>query len=615
MASTSVRVRPLDILDWDVAIERKANGCFYVRPLAALGEYPCKLTDRLDEWAARDPSRTFLAERTGGGDWRRMSYAEFRDLSRNVAQALVDREISPERPITILSGNDIEHALLAIGAMYAGIPYAPLAPAYSLACADIGRLREIFHILNPGLVFASDGAIFLREIEALLPDDTELVVTRNPVKRARLFRELTGTLARPELRSVAAHITPDTVAKILFTSGSTGTPKGVINTHRMLCSNQEQLRTVFRFLTHTAPVICDWLPWNHTFGGNHNFGLVLYNGGTLYIDNGRPTRASFPETARNLHEIAPNVYFNVPKGYAMLAEYLRDAKSLRERFFCNLQMMFYAAAGLSQCVWDALDELAIETCGERIRMLTGLGATETAPFALCVNTDSHRAGIVGLPVPGVELKLAPVDGKLEARVRGPNVTPGFWRRQDLACAAFDDEGYYRMGDALRFAEEPHLDKSFVFDGRLSEDFKLSTGTWVSVGPLRTSMLLHFGSLVKDIVIAGHDRDEVTALIFPGEDAFGAGGEETDVTDPGTAIRVKFQALLNSFAHLSTGSSNRVVRAILVNEPPSLDSGDVTDKGSLNQAAVLKRRAALVEDVYRIPCPAHVIEIDARYRQT
>jgi len=579
---------PVNIASWRVDVEHRLTGTIFT-PQLLLGSFPERLTDCLERWAAEAPDRTFLAERDGPRSWRRVTYSEFRRRARAAAHWLIRAGLSADRPIAILSGNDIEHAILAIGAMYAGIPYAPISPPYSQVSSDFARLRHIMGLLTPGLVFAADGAAFERAIKAAVPPDAILVCTQNPPRgrRTHEFSELhhaTGPLP---------HATADTVAKILFTSGSTNTPKGVITTHRMLTSNQEMLRTVFPFFSNEPPVICDWLPWNHTFGGSHNFGIVLYNGGTMYLDSGRPVAGAFGETLRNLHEIAPTAFFNVPKGYDMLVPHLRRDHALRERFFSRLRMMFYAAAGLSQHTWNELESLGIETCGRRIPMLTGLGATETAPFAMCASADNRTTGVVGLPVPGVTLKLAAAGNKLEARVKGPNVTPGYWRQPELTAAAFDDEGYYRFGDALRFVDPMDPNRGFLFDGRLSEDFKLSTGTWVSVGPLRTRFLLHFAPYVKDVVIAGHDRDEVTALIFPDAEHC----RELKASDQG---RSTFQHLLETFAAQSSGSSTRVQRAIVLREPASLDGGELTDKGSVNQRAALERRAADVDRLYAPP---------------
>jgi feruloyl-CoA synthase len=601
MHNSTPSTRSLDIASWTVSVENTVDGRWYVRPNVELGSYARTLTERLDYWAEHAPDRAFLAERNELGEWRGVSYGEFRGRARNVAQWMLGRKFTPERPFAILSGNDIEHALFGAAAMYCGIPYVPISPVHSLTSSDLNRLRHIFQRINPALVFAVDGAAVAHAIRTVMPSDVELVVCRNlPDDRpATLFAELAATAATAAVDDAQAATGPDTVAKILFTSGSTGVPKGVITTQRMLTSNQEMLRAVFRFFVDEPPVICDWLPWHHTFGGSHNVGLVLYNGGTLYIDRGKPMPGAFDESLRNLREIAPTVYFNVPKGYELLVQHLAADSEFREHFFSRLRMAFYAAAGLPQSVWDEFDRLAIQTTGARVPMLTGLGSTETAPFALCAGQSNTRAGVVGLPVAGVEMKLAPVNHKLELRVRGPNVTPGFWGEPDLTRVAFDEEGYFRMGDALAFVDPQDPGAGFRFDGRIAEDFKLSTGTWVSVGPLRTKLLMHGAPWVKDVVIAGHGRDEVTALIFPDPAEFArleANGRTREV----------FENLLREFARLSTGSSSRIARAIVLREGPSMAGGEITDKGSLNQSAVLKRRAALVEQLYADPIPDGVI---------
>lgn len=593
----SAPVRFVQIAPSEVVIERAPGGIIYARSPHPLGPYPEKLTDRLDHWASVAPDRTFVAKRGSDGQWRRLTYAEAREKGRAVGQSLLNRGLSVDRPVAILSGNDLEHALLGLGAMYAGIPYAPISPAYSLVSTDFAKLRHILELLTPGLVFAASGAHFQRAIEAVVPHDAELVVTSDPPVapavsaagvRATLFSDLLSATPGPSLEAASAKITGDTIAKLLFTSGSTGMPKGVINTHRMWSSNQEMARAMFPFVAEEPPVLVDWLPWNHTFAGNSDVGLVLYNGGTYYIDDGKPTPSHFHETIRNLKEIAPTIYLNVPKGFEALAAALRHDADLRKNFFSRLRLMYYAGAGLSQPVWDALESLSIETCGEKILMLAGLGSTETAPHALFADREqASQAGHVGVPARGVELKLVPVGDKLEARLRGPNITPGYWRQEDLTRTAFDEEGFYKLGDALRFVDESDPRKGFVFDGRIAEDFKLSTGTWVSVGPLRARFLRHFAPYVQDVVIAGHDRDYVAALIFPDPEAC-----------RGIPVRARFEELLREFARTATGSSNRVAAAILLDTPPSIDAHEITDKGSLNQSAVLRHRAAVVEELYR-----------------
>jgi feruloyl-CoA synthase len=527
---------------------------------------------------------------------------------------LLHRNLSVERPIAILSGNDLEHAILGFAAYYAGIPYAPISTAYSLVSSDFGKLRYIFDLLTPGLVFVSEAPPFRKALEAVKPPDAELVISGDPGDlQAMPYSALAATAATEDVDRAHDLVTPDTIAKILFTSGSTGTPKGVENTHRMLASNQEIVRSVLRWVDDEPPVICDWLPWNHTFGGNHDVGFVLYNGGSFYIDEGRPTPAGMAASVRNLHDVGPNVYLNVPKGFEALIPFLRDSREFRQRFFSRVKMFYYAGAGLLQPVWDELDQLAVETCGERIMMFTGLGSTETGPAALFPGKDLRRAGEVGLPASGVELKLVPAGDKLEARLRSPSITPGYWRQPELTRLAFDDEGFYKIGDALRFVDPADISRGFVFDGRIVEDFKLSTGTWVSAGPLRGKFLSHCAPYAHDAVIAGHDRDYVTVLVFPALDACrelarlpATAAAADTVANP--AVHAKFQALLNELAAEATGSSHRIARAILMAEPPSIDAHEVTDKGSINQGAVLKNRGALVLDLYSPRPSARVISI-------
>lgn len=592
MSRVAAKVRAVRVNQASALFDYRPDGTIYVRSPRELPRYPAKITERLDHYAATSPHRTFLARRDAAGEWQRVTYSQAHSRVRAIAQSLLNRGLSSERPIAILSGNSIEHALLALGAMYAGIPYAPIAPAYALAVNSFGTLGNIWNRLRPALVFASEGHRFETALRAMPLDGVEVVTAQSAPENLPFtrFAELENNAITSAVDDAHAQVTPDTLAKLLFTSGSTGTPKGVLTTQRMLCSNQEMIRACMQFLADEPPVLCDWLPWNHTFGGSHNFGIALYNGGSYYIDDGRPTASGFETTARNLREIPTTAYFNVPKGFEMLVDRLRQDDELRRVFFSKVQVLFYAAAGLGQRIWNDLQELAVATCGEEILMMTGIGATETAPAALFTGIEGAASGLVGLPLPGVDLKLAPVGEKMEARVKGPSVTPGFWRNDELTRASFDDEGYYRMGDALVFADPADPLKGFRFDGRLNEDFKLSTGTWVSAGPLRMKFLAHFGALVQDVVLAGPDRDFVTALVFPAPNA----------------TAQDFGVRLNEFARLSTGSSTCVSRMILLDEPPSIESGEITDKGTINQRAVRENRAAILEELYQPNPSARVI---------
>ena len=607
-------VRPVRVASLGAIVDHRPNGVIYVRSPQPLGEYPARVTDRLEHWAACAPERVFLAQRGRDGEWQTTTYAQALLRVRRLARGLLDHGLSQEKPLMILSGNSVEHGLLSLAAMYAGIPYAPIAPAYSLAVREFTALSYVWQNFAPAMVFVDDGAKFERPLKAVMKGNTKVVHHDSAPEgiRSISLAELESMGPSPAVDEANRRTGPESIAKILYTSGSTGLPKGVITTHRMLCSNQQMLCEVLQFLADEPPVLCDWLPWNHTFGGSHNFGIALYNGGSLYIDAGKPTRELFGETLRNLREIATTAYFNVPKAYEMLVEHLRADARLRHNFFSRLKCLFFAAAGLSQHIWDALLDLAYETCGEEILVVTGLGATERSPYALSTGIEGAAAGHLGLPVPGVELKLVPVEEKIEARLRGPSITPGFWRRPELNAAAFDEENYYCLGDAVKFLDPENPLKGFIFDGRLNEDFKLSSGTWVRVGPLRMRLLSHFGILLQDVVIVGPDRDFTTALFFPAlEVCRKLCADLPETASPAEVlahpeVRGVFRERLQSFAATSTGSTTRIDRAVLLDAPPSIEVQEITDKGTINQKAVLKNRAELVEDLYREPVPAHVL---------
>jgi feruloyl-CoA synthase len=583
MQAAPVREVPLGAAD--VGMERRADGSILLRSPQPLAAYPGKLTERLVHWAQAAPARAFLAQRDASGGWRSLSYGEAWRRVRAIGQALLDRGLSQERPLAILSDNDIEHALLALACMHVGIAYAPVSSAYSLVSTDHAKLKHVIGLLTPGLVYATDGARFAKAIAAAVPAGTEVLTGSE-------FTTLENTNDSRRVDEAHAAVGPDTIAKFLLTSGSTGQPKAVINTHRMLCSNQQMIAQSLPSLRETPPVLVDWLPWNHTAGSNHNLGLVLNHGGTLYIDEGKPVPGLIEKTVRNLREIGPTIYFNVPRGYEALLPFLREDRELRKTFFSRLGLLQYAAAVLPQPIWKAYEDLAVETCGERILWITGYGATETAPAAMFTNRGAARAGTVGLPVDGIEMKLAPAADKMEVRFRGPNVTPGYWRQPDLTAAAFDEEGYYRTGDAMRFVDPAEPRHGFEFDGRITEDFKLTTGTWVSVGPLRAKINTACSPFVQDVVITGHDRDRLGALVFP---------NVVVCRDLSPAeLRARLQPVFERLARESTGSSTRVVRALVMETPASIDASEVTDKGSINQRAVLKNRAALVERLYAEP---------------
>jgi feruloyl-CoA synthase len=554
----------------EVAVEKRADGATILRSPQPLRPHARAVGDWLLHWYERAPDRTFLAERKGDG-WRRVNYRDALSDARRIGQALLNLGLGPDKPVAILSDNSVDHALLALGAMHVGVPVAPISPAYSLMSKDYAKLKYIFDLLKPGLVFAG-------EPEKFAPALAAVGATSTPVTR------LLETNPGSTMEVAFSRLTPDTVGKILFTSGSTGIPKGVINTHRMMCSNQESWAQLWPFVEERPPVIVDWLPWNHTFGGNACFNMMLRNGGTLYIDGGKPAPGLVETTARNLREISPTLYFNVPRGFDLLMPLLEQDAALRRNFFKDLDVAFYAGAALPQNLWERLEKLAQAEKGGQLAMLSAWGSTETAPMASCVHHTIERAGVVGNPGPGCALKLVPSGGKLEIRVKGPNVTPGYFRRDDLTKEAFDEEGYYRIGDAMKLADPADPGKGLVFDGRVAEDFKLTTGTWVNTGGVRVKLIAAGNPLVQDAVITGHDRDEIGALVF-----LTPAAKDADV-------KGKLSQALKELAK-EGGSSTHPKRLLVMSEPPQIDAGEITDKGYLNQRAVLERRASLVEKLY------------------
>jgi len=602
------RYRPVNFGVTRVSLREGAPGVRYLQAELPLGAFARRVTDYLVHWAEAAPERSFLARRAqqpdgSTGDWQHLSYAQALDAARRIGQALLDRGLNAERPVLVLSENSLEHAQLALGCLYAGVPYCPLSPAYATLSQDHDKLRHAIDTLTPGLVFASDGVRFGRAIAATVAPGVEVVLAQGALqgREATAFESLRATAATPAV-DAAMHATgPGTIVKFLFTSGSTKMPKPVINTQRMWCANLQQITLSLPVLAEAPPVLVDWLPWNHTFGSNHNFGLTLQHGGTLYIDDGKPTAAHIGETLRNLREIAPTVYFNVPTGFEMIAQAMKTDTALRDKLLSRVRMFFYSGAGLAQPVWDSLHATQEAAIGERIVMATGLGMTESAPSAMFINSPDVRSGHIGAPVPGMVLKLVDVDGKTEVRYRGPNVTPGYWRSDAATRDAFDDEGYLCTGDAVKWIDEHDIHRGLAFDGRIAEDFKLSTGTFVSVGPMRAKIVVAGAPYIQDAVITGLNRNEVGALLFPspacrevsrlGPDAPWA----EVVAHP--AVRQRIEAVLDELARAATGSASRVARALLMAEPPSLDKGEITDKGSINQRAVLKHRDALVQALH------------------
>lgn len=596
---------PTDVALWQPSVrsETRADGSILVWQAEPLGPYPRTITERFMEWAGRVPDRVYMAERGPDRAWRSVTYGEAAAKIRAIGSALLARGLTPERPLLILSGNSIAHALMALGAQHVGIPSAALAPAYALAGGEYLKLRDIERQLTPGIIFADDAAPYADAIAAVFDPAVPVVALAGAVPGREMiaFEAMAATPPSPAMEAAQAAVGPETVAKFLFTSGTTGSPKAVTQTQKMLCSNQEMVASCYVFLRHTPPVVVDWAPWNHTASGNKVFNLIIYNGGTYYIDDGRPSPDGIGRTIENLREISPTWYFNVPLGYQMLLDAMETDDVLRETFFRRVAMLMYAGAGMSQPVWDRLTRVAQEMVPGGVLLCTGFGSTETGPFALmCTERQSH-AGNLGIPAHGVVFKLVPAGDKLEGRLSSPSVTPGYWRNPELTAAAFDEEGFYRFGDAFRFAVPGNASAGFVFDGRLAENFKLASGTWVAVGPLRATLTNDLKGLASDTVIAGEGHAELGALVVPDWAALRA-----LVGDPNLAgeallnhptVRRAAAERLAAHAARASGSASRVTRILFMGVPLSFDRGEVTDKGSINQRAVLAHRTDLVASLW------------------
>ncbi|MYM81877.1 AMP-binding protein [Duganella sp. FT50W] len=609
------RYRPVRVGSAPVRVAADAEGNWRLRSEEPLGPYPDRITDCLVRGAAAHPERTLAARRGVDGAWQHISYGQMLIQARAIGQALLDRGLSAERPLMILSGNDLAHLQLALGALYAGIPYCPVSPAASAAANDYTKLSYFVRQLTPGMVYASNGSVCAQALAAAVPSEVEVVIDQGDAGRAATPLAALLATTPSTVDAVNAGVGPDTIAKFLFTSGSTKLPKAVITTQRMLCANQQMLLQTFPVFGDKPPVLLDWLPWSHTFGGSHNVGIALYNGGSYYLDDGKPTARDFATTVRNLKEIAPTVFFNVPKGWELLTAALQDDAELCRHFFSQMELFFFAGAGLSQAAWDALERVSERHCGQRIRIMAGLGMTETAPSSTFTTGPVMMAGYVGLPAPACEVKLAPVDGKYEVRFRGPHVMPGYWRAPEATAAAFDEEGYYCSGDAVRFVDPAQPELGLMFDGRLAEDFKLSTGTFVSVGPLRARVISSGAPYIQDVVVAGINRDNIGLLVFPQLErcrALAGLGEDASVAEVLSSVAVgrEFRQLLTQLNASATGSASHIARLLLLAEAPSVQAGEQTDKGSINQRVVLERRAALVEAMYDGVTPPGCVLLEA-----
>ena len=599
-----------------VAAEATGDGGWLLRQPVPMGTVPDHLVAVLRDQAARVPGRIFLAERDGAGGWRRLDYAAAAARSAAIGQALVERGHGPDRPVAILSDNSIDFALLMLGCMHAAVPAMPVSPAYSLMSRDFAKLKGVIAHHDPSAIFVDRPGPFAAALAALDLDGRTLVTSDGEGGTESLAR-WAATEPSQALGTRLAEIGPDTVAKILLTSGSTGLPKGVINTQRMLCANQAQTAFSYPFLAERPPAICDWLPWNHTFGGNFCFDMILFHGGTFWLDDGKPVPGLFERTLANLREVAPTLYLNVPRGYDVLVRALEADAALRDRLLGDLDVLFFAGAALPQSLRDKLDALSVAARGARTPIVTSLGSTETAPAATYMTWDSDAWGNIGLPLPGVEMKLAPNGDKLEARFRGPTISPGYWGAPELTEKAFDEDGFFRIGDAVKFLDPGDPARGLLFDGRVTENFKLLSGTWVAVGTLRLAVISAAAPVLQDAVITGHDRDEIGVLGFPSlpgcrslcPDIAGDAAIGDVIARP--EIRDRLAAGLAAHNAANRGSSTRIARAALTAEPPAIDAGEITDKGYINQRAVLARRAAEVARLHADAPGADVIDLTGR----
>jgi feruloyl-CoA synthase len=593
-------------LERDIAVERRPDGVIILKSRIPLKPYEKHIPASLAKWAAEQPDRIWLAQR-GGADrqWRKLSYGEAKRTVDALTQGILDLGLEPGRPVAILSGNSIEHALMTQAAMQARHPAAPISPAYSLMSQDHVKLKYLFDLIKPALVMVQDGPAFEKALKALDLDGVTVVHVARACEgiRSVALADLAATPVTGDVEDSIAKITPETVGKLLFTSGSTGMPKAVINTQAMMCANAAMMMQV-RPRDPDAPqaTYLDWMPWNHTMGGNALFNPVLIEGGALYIDDGRPMPGMIEETLRNLREISPTYYANVPAGYAALAAAMEKDDALCRSFFKNLSLMAYGGARLPDDLYDRMQALAVRATGERLVFYTGWGSTETGPTSTGTYWDTERVGLIGLPFPGVELKMIPAGSKYELRLRGVNVTPGYFGRPDLTAAAFDEEGFYCIGDAGVFVDPNDPVQGIIFAGRVVEDFKLTTGTFVHVGSLRTDAIAAATPVVQDALVAGQDRPFVGLLAWPNLHACRQIVGDPDASYEDVVKHPDVLACLKSGlqAHNKStegASSMRVARAMLMTEPPSIDGNELTDKGYINQRAGLERRAALVERLY------------------
>ncbi len=616
MELKSTPILEISILEPRVTMTPGDDGVIYIKSQDKLDPYPKRLTDRLVNWAYEIPTHTFLGQREENGDWRRLTYGAAFAKAQAIGQYLLQKEVSKECPVVMMSSNSIEYAIMKLACMHVGIPFSPISPAYATKSKDYGKLKHCINLLTPGLIFVEDGVAFEKPMKETA-EGVSILAVHNVLEDQDDFNDAVNTTVTKEVENAFAKITGDTIAKILFTSGSTGMPKGVINTHGNMLHNAQQTVQTFPFMANGGFHIISWLPWNHTFGGNSDFGLTLFNGGSLHIDDGNPTPKGIAKTIRNLREVAPTIFYNVPKGFEEILPYLKEDKELSKHVFSRLKMFFYAGASMPQHVWDGLEQLAYDTIGKRLFIATGLGMTEASPSALFNTEFNSVPGRLGVPVPELEVKLVPDEDKMEARFRGKNLTPGYWRNPEATAKAFDEEGYYKTGDAVKIIDPNDISKGMLFNGRIAENFKLVSGTWVNVGVVKAGLIKQGDGLIVDAVITGHDKTYISAIVIPElnfcrklADLPASASIKDIVQHP--SVKNALQKVINELGAKSTGSSTCIRKAIYADFELSGDKGEVTDKGSVNQRAILRNRKEVAELLYQEQVSKEVILYERNY---
>ncbi|MBL4827324.1 MAG: feruloyl-CoA synthase [Spongiibacteraceae bacterium] len=600
----------------DIQITSGDNGVSYLKSTHTIDKKPASLLSYLYHWAEHRPDKTFLAERCtkDPSQWQRISYAEMLKQAKHLAAALDNTPLSVDRPLLILSGNSLANALMMFAAFIKGVPVVPVSPSYSLLSSTFSKIKHIQERVNASVVFAQDYQSFKPVLDHLHQQGLHIISadTNSPVDHCTSLNELLNTAINPNSVSPPATIQPDTVAKILFTSGSTGLPKGVINTHAMLSSNQEAIAKIWPFIEKSDNTLLDWLPWHHTFGGNHNLNMVLRNGCTLYIDAGKPIPGAMQTSIDNLQEISPTLYFNVAAGYELLVTYLEKDALLATKFFKNLHILFFAAAALPETIWSRLQDLVDQTADHPIPITSSWGSTETSPLCTSVHFANTITNNIGVPIPGVELKLAPVGDLTEIRVKGPNVMQTYLGEPEKTAEVFDEEGYFCSGDAVELVDAQQPELGLLFKGRVSENFKLLTGTWVNVSELRLAIVAALSPLASDVVICGHNQHYLSLLIFPNQqecERFIGDSQTNFINHP--ALKKEIATRLAAHNKKHSGSSKQIKKALLQNQPPSFEENETTDKGYLNQRGILKNRHTQVTRLYSENVDGELIEASDR----